>query len=82
MGVEKITAAEAEKELAKVSVRGKWSDLIAQILKDKQPRRVTELKRGQIAALHRAAREAKLRTKADYKNGSMVIAPEAPAQPK
>jgi len=82
MGVEKITAAEAEKELAKVSVRGKWSDLIAQILKDKQPRRVTELKRGQIAALARAVKEAKMRYKADYKNGTIVIAPAAPAAEK
>lgn len=81
---EKISMKEAEKALQEKGTRGNgWTATIEEIKKDGQPRRISELKRGQIAAGARAAKDAGLRYVTDYPTktnplGSLIILPAAP----
>ena len=74
----KITAldeVEAEEEFAKVGQKGKWKELIERVTEEETSFKVEGLKRGQLAALYRSAKNAGLRVKTSYKNGYAVLSP-------
>lgn len=73
--VEKISDAEAEEEFAKTGAKGAWKTLIEEIQSEGTSRKVTGLTRGQVAALYRSARDAGLKVKTSYKEGSVVLSP-------
>jgi len=59
--------------------RGEWSEIIETVKKTKKAvKTVEKLTRGQLAAGQRAAKAAGLRAFADWKNLTLVIAPEVP----
>lgn len=91
--VEKVSLEEFQKEAEKPrrGRQSKWSATIEAVLKDKQPRKVSEITRGSVAAGVRAAKEAGLRHVASYPkdktstDGYIIIAPpveEAKEAPK
>jgi len=81
--VEKVSMEDFQKEAAKPR-RGrqtKWASTIELVLKDKQPRKVSNITRGSVAAGVRAAKDAGLRSVAHYPEkkgdltGYIIIAP-------
>lgn len=79
-----ISDKEVEAEFNKVSVQGKWAEVIKDVLKDGKARKVTKLSRGQVAALYRTAKDKGLRVKTSYKDGTVILAkviePETPKE--
>lgn len=73
--IEKITHEEAEEEFAKSATKGQWKELLENIEEDGEPRKITGLTRGQVAALYRSAKNAGLDVKTSYKNGYVVVSP-------
>lgn len=85
--VEKVSMEVFEKEAAKPrrGAQGKWNTIIADITKDKQPRKVSGLTRGSISAGSRAARDAGFRYVTQYptkedKEGYIIIAYQEPTK--
>lgn len=74
MEIKVITAKQKKDEFEAVTKKGKWTDLIEAIKKDKKPRKITGLTRGQVAALYRKAKDEGLDSKTSYKDGSVVLA--------
>jgi len=61
--------------------QGQWKTIIADIKKDKAPRKVSGLTRGSVSAGSRAARDAGLRyvtqyPDKDHETGFIIIAPQ------
>jgi len=75
MEVEIVTEEEFDKAAAEAGAKGQWTKLIAEIISDKQPRKVSGLSRGQVSALYRRAKEAGLNVVTSYKNGTVYIKP-------
>jgi hypothetical protein len=75
MKIENIDIQTAEKLLEQNSPKGNWSKLLKEIEETGQPKRVTDLSRGQVSALIRAAKQKGFRAKGNYVEGSVVIAP-------
>jgi hypothetical protein len=77
MKTEKLDAVKAEEEYEKIPVRakGQWTTLFEEMKKDKQPRRVTGITAGQIAAIQRKAKELKFRVKRIEKGTGVLILP-------
>jgi len=73
--IEKTTPEEMEKQASKRAVAGKWTKLLAEIEADGVPRKVSDLTRGQIAALYRSARDAGMDYVTSYKDGYIIIGP-------
>jgi len=71
--VEDISDEEAEEEFAKVTERGKWSKILDTVVKGGGAVKISGLKRGQVAAVGRRAKELGLEVKTSYKNGYIVI---------
>jgi hypothetical protein len=79
METKKITVAEAEEQFKKIPERktGHWTTLFEEMAKDHQPRRVTGITAGQLAALKRKAKELKFRCKGtDKGTGALILPPE------
>jgi len=74
MEVEKISLEEFEAAQANPR-KGKWTEIIEQVKETGEPVKVSGLTKGQVAAGARAAKRSGLRIKADYKNGTLYIAP-------
>ena len=68
-----ISQDEFDKDVKSHTVKGKWSTIISDVLKDKKPRKVTGLTRGQVAALTRSAKESGLNYVANYKDGFVSL---------
>ena len=82
MKVEKVKAVEAAEEFAKIPERrvGQWSEIFAQLKKDKQPVRITGITHGQVAALRRKSKEEGFPCKSIEKGtGVLLLAPEKKA---
>ena len=73
MDIKVISEEDAKKELDKVRTVGQYQDLFEQINKDGKPRKVTDLSRGQVAALYRTAKDKGLIVKTSYKDGYVVL---------
>lgn len=85
--VEKISKEIFEQEKAKPrrGKQGSWGNIIAEIKKDGEPRKISGITRGAIAAGARAAKDANLAYVADYKELFLIIGigqPEAPKEDK
>ena len=79
MEVKKVSAAEAEEQYKKAPQRktGHWTTLFEELAKDKQPRRITGITAGQLAALKRKAKELKFRCVGmDKGTGALILLPE------
>lgn len=75
VNVETITEEEYEAaEMAKTK-KGKWTDVIKQVIEDGECVKVSGLSRGQVAALWRKAKDSKVKVVANYKAGSVSLAP-------
>jgi len=72
---EKISLAEFDKLVATVVVKGAWKKICEEVKQTGQPQRITDIKRGQFAAVVRAAKEAGLQEKHDNKALWVAIAP-------
>lgn len=72
--IEKITQEEFDKKEAGRKI-SKWKQIIADVKRTKIPVKITGLRRGQVASGYRAAKEAKLQVKVDYKNGELWLSP-------
>ncbi len=73
--IEKITHEAAEEEFAKSVSTGQWKEMLEEMAEDGEPRKVTGLTRGQVAALYRSAKNAGFKVKTSYKEGTIVISP-------
>lgn len=73
MKISKISKEVAEKEISEKRVKGKWTEIIAQVKKDKLPVKIEDITRGQVAALYRAATIAGLKIRANYKEQYMIL---------
>lgn len=82
MEVKKVVAADAEEAYKKIPERstGHWTTLFEEMQKDKQPRRITGITQGQLAALKRKAKELHFRCKGIEKGkGALLLPPEKKA---
>jgi len=82
MDTKKLSVAEAEEQFKKIPERksGHWTTLFEEMTKDKQPRRITGLTVGQLAALKRKAKELHFRCKGtDKGTGALILPPEKKA---
>ena len=72
---EEISVEEFEEEMEKAAAtrKGKWVEVIAGVVESGCPVKVSDLSRGQLAALQRAAKEAKIRSRASWKEGWIVL---------
>jgi hypothetical protein len=74
MKIEEITVEEVQTEYEKRKLRGHWQQVIEAILKgDGKPRKISDLTRGQVAALYRAAKSEGLTVIANYKEGYVIL---------
>ena len=73
MSIEVISEEEAQEEFDKITRKGKWSELLDSIKKDGEPRKVTKLTRGQIAALYRTAKDSGVEVRTSYKEGFVIL---------
>jgi len=73
--ITELNEVEAEEEFAKSGQKGKWKELIERVEEEETSFKVTGLKRGQIAALYRSAKNAGLKVKTSYKDGYAVLSP-------
>jgi len=72
---EEISVDEFEELEASKTKKGKWSELCEHVAETKNCIVKKGLSRGQVAALDRAAKEAGLRSVANYKKGQVALAP-------
>lgn len=70
--VEKITQEEFDKKEAGRRV-SHWNEILARVEKTKQPIKVSNLTRGQVASGYRKAKDLNIKVKADYKNGVLYF---------
>jgi len=75
MKIKKISLSEAEEEFSKQRRRGAWTQLLEQVKSEGSPVKVSDLSRGQIAALCRRAKELGIKYKANYSEGYVILAP-------
>ena len=73
MKISKISKEVAAKEIAEKQKKGQYQELFKQIKETKEPVKVEELTRGQVAALYRAATVEGLKMRANYKEGYVVL---------
>jgi len=73
--ITELSEVEAKKELAKKRAKGQWATLVEKVKAEKKAVKVEGLTRGQVSAIFRVAKEAGLKWHADYKEGSIVLAP-------
>jgi len=68
MKVNQLSEQEADKmaESMKTTTKGKWKELCEQVKKTRKPVKVTDITRGQGAAIHRTAKEQGCRVKVQY----------------
>ena len=73
--VKKLTAAQAEELLASIPARevGRWSKIIAEVLKTGTPQQITDLSKGQVAGIVRNARQAGLSARAINKYSGVLL---------
>lgn len=74
--VETISTEEANKEFAAKRVKGQWAEIIGQVKETGEPRKISDLTRGQVAALYRSAKGSGLAVRTNYKDGYVVLALE------
>jgi hypothetical protein len=67
--------SDEEFESYQSSRKSYWKQVIEHVKTHNKPIKVSDLTRGQVAAGYRAAQEAGLRVKANYKDGFLLIAP-------
>ena len=75
MKVGKITEKEFEAAEAAKAKKGKWTEVIKEVIEEGECQKITELSRGQVAALYRAAKAAGVKVVASYKDNSVSLAP-------
>lgn len=77
MKISKISKEAAQKEITEKKVKGKWTQIINEVIESKAPVKVEELTRGQVAALYRAASNAGLDIRANYKEQYVILSAKA-----
>jgi hypothetical protein len=75
MKIENISMEEAKKELETKRNPSKYKLLFQQVRTSKQPIRISNLTRGQVAALYRAAKLSGITVRANYKDLYVVLIP-------
>ena len=83
MKVTKIDAKEASKQIAETPKRvlGEWKALLAELVKSKEGAKVTELTRGQVAALIRQGKADGFSCVAVDKYTSVILSPPEAKKP-
>jgi len=74
METQNISDAEAEKEFTEKRKTGAYQEVFKEVLAGAN-KKISGLTRGQIAACYRAAKEAKIRYRTNYKEGYIVLSP-------
>lgn len=74
--IDVLTLLDAEEEIAKLPPRtkkGKWTELCAQVVKSKSAAKVSDISRGQAAALSRTAKDKGLETTVQALKGGKAV---------
>jgi len=65
-----------DEEMAKKATRGRYKAIIEDVIANKRFIKVEGLTKGQVAALGRVANDSKVRWKANYRDGYILLGPE------
>ena len=74
MEISEISLQEFE-QIKNTRPKSRWQEVIEQVKQERKALKISGLSKGSLAAGYRAAKNAGIRAKTDYKNGTLYLAP-------